>query len=62
MQRMQRDENTSSPRGFAELLDGKLNKLPYSCIAQLPFYNQDLLPVARVMQPTVNNINLVSVV
>jgi len=50
------------PRGFAELLDGKLNKLPYSCIAQLLFYNLNLLPVARVMQPTGNTVHLVSVV
>lgn len=50
------------PEGFAELLDGKLNKLPYSCVAQLPFYNQKLLPVASVMQPNGNNVNLVSII
>lgn len=60
-QHKQTDENTSSPRGFAELLEGKLNKLSYSRIVQLSFYNQNSLAVSRFLQLTGRSLNLVSI-
>lgn len=61
MQTECREMKTALPRRrCAQFLDGKLNKLPYSCSAQLHFYNQNLLPVAGVMQSPGNNVNLVS--